>query len=122
MKNSIKHIAFGRNLSRLFFVSACLLVLFALVTLSPIVCKGEQTAEAVTGTALGSSLTLDVVSSTASADLTGLTQEQQARLKDGIFIDSSSISFSVTTDNFLVINYSFLQKTIMASFLLKIII
>ncbi|MDO4611379.1 MAG: FISUMP domain-containing protein [Candidatus Saccharibacteria bacterium] len=100
MKNNKQYIIYRKYLSSLFFMASFISILFILVTFFPIACKGEQTAEAADGTAQGSSLTLDVVTGTASADLSSFTSEQLANLDTGILIKSSDINFSVTTNHY----------------------
>lgn len=83
------------NINRTGLFSAFAFLLLALTCLFPI-SKGEQSTEAVTGTAQSSSLTLFVTGDTASVEL-------DVNSTDGTFASSSpdtSAAFSVTTNNF----------------------
>lgn len=83
------------SINRTGLFSAFTFILLALTCLFPI-SKGEQSTEAVTGTAQSSSLTLSVTGDTASVEL-------DVNSTDGTFASSSaanSASFSVVTNNF----------------------
>lgn len=94
LKNN-NYIKLLSNINRTGLFSAFTFILLALTCLFPI-SKGEQSTEAVTGTAQSSSLTLSVTGDTASVEL-------DVNSTDGTFASSSaanSASFSVVTNNF----------------------
>ena len=94
LKNN-NYIKLLSNINRTGLFSAFTFILLALTCLFPI-SKGEQSTEAVTGTAQSSSLTLSVSSAAASVEF-------DVNSTDGTFASSTadnSAAFSVVTNNF----------------------
>lgn len=94
LKNN-RYIKHNHSINKAGLLSSFTFLLLALTCLFPI-SKGEQSTEAVTGTAQSSSLTLSVADNTASVEL-------DVNSTEGTFASSTaenSASFSVTTNNF----------------------